>query len=67
MMDLNFGFVLVLKGAGRGVRVSVIRDVMDSWARADVRTSLPMKPFAPVRMSFMMLLIDYSLGLLLKN
>ena len=40
------------RGGGRGWRVSVVIEVREGWERAWVRTSWPMKPVVPVRMSF---------------
>lgn len=39
--------------AGRGRRERATRDVMPGWSRHWERTSWPMKPVEPVRISFM--------------
>ena len=36
------------------MRVRAIRDVIEGWARAREMISVPMNPFAPERISFMM-------------
>ena len=49
--DSSLGFFFS-GSSGRGLRVRVTRDVMEGLRRHWWRTSAPMKPVAPERMSF---------------
>lgn len=51
MITLTFG--LLVMESGRARRVIQIRDVIEGWARAWLRTSLPMKPVEPESMTCM--------------
>ena len=45
---------LLVADSGRARRVRTTREVMDGFANAWKRTSPPMKPVAPVRMTFIL-------------
>lgn len=47
-----------MKCSGSGLRESAMMDVMVGFARACIRTSVPMKPLEPLRMSFMSVVVD---------
>jgi len=54
MITLTFGSLVTESGRAR--RVIQIRDVIEGWARAWLRTSLPMKPVEPVSITFIALI-----------
>jgi hypothetical protein len=49
---MTFTFGLLVTASGRAFRVRQMREVIDGWPRACSRTSPPMKPVAPVSMTF---------------
>jgi hypothetical protein len=51
-MRTTFSFGLEAKVGGNGFRESAMMDVIEGCERVWVRTSWPMKPVVPVRMTF---------------
>lgn len=61
IMTLSFGWEM---GGERARRERTMTVVMEGWRRAWRRTSLPMKPVVPVRMTF---ILEGFLRVLLKS